>query len=74
MTQNVTLTVTPLCYNPHNFFLMHEENNMTGERGGIRRMKKTTGEANRYFHLCVDSCENGVPEGRLFHPNLENEG
>ena len=37
-------------------------------------MKKTTGEANRHFRLCIDSYENGVPEGRLFHPSLENEG
>ena len=29
-------------------------------------------EASRTFRLCIDSYENGIPEGRLFHPSLEN--
>ena len=29
-------------------------------------------EASRTFRLCVDSYENEVLEGRLFHPGLEN--
>ena len=37
-------------------------------------MKRISGESNRLFRLCVDSYEEGVPEGRLFHPNLENGG
>jgi len=37
-------------------------------------VKRISGESNRLFRLCVDSYEEGVPEGRLFHPNLENGG
>ena len=33
---------------------------------------KISREASRTFRLCIDSYENEVPEGRLFHPNLEN--
>ena len=29
-------------------------------------------EASRTFRLCIDSYENENPEGRLFHPSLEN--
>lgn len=29
-------------------------------------------EASRTYRLCVDSYENEIPEGRLFHPSLEN--
>ena len=40
--------------------------------GGIKRMKPITKEASRTFRLCIDSYDNQVPEGRLFHPSLEN--
>lgn len=36
-------------------------------------MSRIRGEANRVFRICVDSYENGVPEGRLLHPGLEHE-
>ena len=29
-------------------------------------------ETGRTFRLCIDSYEYGIPEGRLFHPGLEN--
>lgn len=35
-------------------------------------MKSISREASRTFRLCIDSYENEVLEGRLFHPSLEN--
>ena len=34
-------------------------------------MKSISKEASRTFRLCIDSYDDQVPEGRLFHPSLE---